>query len=223
MTFIDRRDAGMRLARRLGHLAGEDVVVLGAPCGGVLVAAPVAAALAAPLDVAVTREVRVPARSPLVLGAVGEEGVLALDDGLVRALRVGEAELAAAVVRERAAVDRFVRRYRGGRPGVPIGGRTVVLVADGVAVATPVRTAVAVLRARGARRVVLAVPVGAPVAVDVLAQDVDELVVLARPAAFREVAASYVEFHRVDETEVVAALREQAAGGAHGGARVPGG
>ncbi|MDD7967910.1 phosphoribosyltransferase [Actinomycetospora lemnae] len=212
MTFIDRRDAGMRLARRLGHLADEDVVVLGTPCGGVPVAVPVAAVLGAPLDVVVTREIRVPARSRLVLGAAGEDGALALDDGLVRALGVGEDELAEAVRRERAAVDRFVRRYRGGRPAVPIGERTVVLVTDGIAVATPVRTAVAVLRARGARRVVLAVPVGAPAAVDVLAQDVDELVVLARPASFHDVAGSYVDFHRVDDAEVVAILRERAVG-----------
>jgi putative phosphoribosyl transferase len=210
MTFADRRDAGMRLARRLRHLAGEDVVVLGLPPQGVPVAAPIALSLGAPLDVVLARELRVPAYPRLVLGAVGEDGALVLDESLVHEAAAGEAELAEAERRARDVLDRLARRYRAAREPEPVSGRTVVLVDDGVVTGAAVRAAAGVVRARGVRRVVLAVPVCAPDVAQVLEDEVDEAVVLARPVPFREIRESYVGFAPVGDADVTAALRRGA-------------
>jgi putative phosphoribosyl transferase len=210
MTFADRRDAGTRLARRLRHLAGEDVVVLGLPPRGVPVASAVSAALGAPLDVVVARELRAPSRPRAVLGAVGEDGALVLDHAVVSDAGVGEAELAETERRARAVLDRRTRRYRAAREPEPLTGRTVVLVDDGIATATSARAAVRVARARGAGRVVLAVPVCAPAVAADLAEEVDEIVVLARPSPFRTIGESYVDSSWVGDDEVAEALRRRA-------------
>src|ERR1019366_2611334 len=117
MVFADRADAGRRLAARLQHLAGERVVVLGLPRGGVPVALEVARALGAPLDVIVVRKLGVPVQPELGMGAIGEDGVVVISQEMVRAAGVSAEELAGVGARERAEVERRAWRYRGGRPG----------------------------------------------------------------------------------------------------------
>ena len=158
MRFADRLDAGTRLARRLGHLAGQDVVVLGLPRGGVPVAAPVAASLGAPLDVLVVRKLGVPFQPELALGAIGEGGALVLDERVARAVHAGMDVIEGWSVASgrtwtgpRSATGRCGTSSRSA-------GRTVVIVDDGVATGSTARVACRVARARGALRVVVAVP-----------------------------------------------------------------
>ncbi|MGW2900738.1 phosphoribosyltransferase, partial [Streptomyces sp. NPDC001212] len=133
MLFTDRLDAGRRLAARLEHLTGQDVVVLGLPRGGVPVAEVVAEALGAPLDVCLVRKLGVPFHPELGMGAIGEDGVRVLGEDVLRDARVTPGELARVEERERDELRRRAERYRGERPPVAVAGRTAVVVDDGVA------------------------------------------------------------------------------------------
>ncbi|MFI1827543.1 phosphoribosyltransferase family protein [Streptomyces sp. NPDC020412] len=206
MTYENRDVAGRRLATRLEHLKGRDVVVLGLPRGGVPVAARVARALGAPLDVCLVRKLGVPFQPELGMGAVGEEGVRVVNDRVVRLAGVRDDELARVESRERAVLAERARRYRGGRAPEPLKGRTVVVVDDGVATGSTARAACRIARARGAARVVLAVPVAPPGWTELLADEADELVCPDTPADFSAVGQFYVDFAQTEDDEVVAIL-----------------
>ena len=156
VRFSNRTEAGRCLAERLVHLRGRDVVVVGLPRGGVLVAAEVAQALAAPLDVIVVRKLGVPFQPELGMGAIGEEGVRVLNEEVLQLAKVTDGELAEVERYERAELDRRVARLRVGHERVPLAGREVVVVDDGVATGSTARAACEVARAEGAARVVLA-------------------------------------------------------------------
>lgn len=209
--FSDRADAGRRLAQELQRLRGEDLVVLGLPRGGVPVAAEVACALDAPLDVIVVRKVGVPHQPELAMGAVGEDGVRVVNDDVVRVARVGEAEWQRVEERERAELERRVRRFRGDRARVPLERRTVIVVDDGIATGSTAQAACRVARASGASRVVLAVPVAPPRSVPELRGVADEVVVLETPAHFHAVGQWYADFSQTGDEEVVALLDRAAA------------
>jgi putative phosphoribosyl transferase len=210
MMFADRRDAGRRLAGRLRNLAGEQVVVLGLPRGGVPVAFEVARALRAPLDVIVVRKLGVPFQPELGMGAVGEDGVLVINDEIVRAAAVSGPELAAAQARERAEVVRRAARYRDGRPRQPLDGRVAVVVDDGIATGSTARAACRIARAHGAARVVLAVPVAPRDGQDRAGGDADELVCVHAPRSFRAIGEFYADFTQVTTGEVAGFLRRAA-------------
>jgi putative phosphoribosyl transferase len=210
MVFADRADAGRRLAARLQHLAGERVVVLGLPRGGVPVALEVARALGAPLDVIVVRKLGVPFQPELGMGAIGEDGVRVINHEVVRAAGVSVQELAAVEARERAEVQRRAWRYRGGRPRQPLGGRVAVVVDDGIATGSTARAACRIARALGAARVVLAVPVAPPGWQDRIGGDADELVCVQTPRDFLAIGQFYADFSQATDDEVVACLRRAA-------------
>ena len=206
MRFADRVDAGQRLAERLDRLRGEDVVVLGLPRGGVPVAAEVARALDAPLDVIVVRKLGVPFQPELAMGAVGEGGALVVNERVVRAAHVSEVEFAAVEGRAREEVQRRARRFRGDRPRLALEGRTALVVDDGIATGSTARAACHVARAQGAARVVLAVPVCPPETVRALRTEVDELVCLQAPASFSAVGQFYLDFRQTSDEEVARLL-----------------
>ena len=211
MRFRDRSDAGRRLAQHLEKLRGQDVVVLGLPRGGVPVAAELAAALGAPLDVIVVRKLGVPFQHELAMGAVGEGGVLVVNQRVVGLAGVTPEELADAEQRERVELDSRVQRFRGGdRTRVPLTGRTAVLVDDGIATGSTARAACAVARALGAARIVLAVPVCARDTARQLAADVDELICLETPRDFVAVGQFYADFRATEDEEVVELLERAA-------------
>ena len=211
MSFLDRSDAGRRLANRTLHLRGEDVVVLALPRGGVPVAAEVARALGAPLDVIVVRKLGVPVQPELGLGAIGEGDVRIINPEVVAITHVTDAEIAAVERRERAELDRRARRFRGDRPRTPLAGRTAVIIDDGIATGSTARAACQVARAQGAARVVLAVPVAPPSACAALAADADEVICLETPGHFLAIGEWYQDFSQTSDREVVSLLQRAAA------------
>ncbi|WP_149183729.1 phosphoribosyltransferase family protein [Streptomyces sp. TRM49041] len=206
MRFTDRETAGRRLAEAVLRLRPDDPVVLGLPRGGVPVAHRVAEALGAPLDVLVVRKLGVPSQPELGFGAIGEGGVRVLNDSVVRAARVGERDLERVERAERATLEQRLRRYRGERPGVPLAGRTAVLVDDGIATGSTALAACRVARAHGAARVVVAVPVAPPDALALLRQEADDVVCLASPDWFGSVGQWYDDFAQTSDGEVAELL-----------------
>ena len=198
--FTDRRDAGRQLARRLEHLRGSDVVVLGLPRGGVPVAWDVAQALGAPLDVIVVRKLGLPHQPEVAMGAVGEGGIGVLEHAMLS--RVSDRELDEVQHRERAALESLVTELRRGRPPVDLTGRVALVVDDGLATGATARVAVDVARARGARRVVVAAPV-APADATATRLGADELVTVLCPAVFQAVGQFYTDFSPTTTTEVI--------------------
>jgi putative phosphoribosyl transferase len=211
--FVDRSDAGRQLAERLGRLATKSPVVLGLPRGGVAVAAEIARALDAPLDVLVVRKLGAPMQQELAIGAVidGDPPQRVLNEDLIRLLGVDEQYLDAVYARQLAEARRRQDAYRRGRAAIAIAGRTVIVVDDGVATGATMRAALAGLKRVGVKRLVLAVPVGAPEAIDALRRDVDEMVCLATPAMFAAVGAFYRDFGQTTDDEVIALLDDAAA------------
>lgn len=205
MRFLDRTDAGEQLAPRVVAVVDGPAVVLAVPRGGVEVAAPVARALGAPLDVVVPKKVGAPGNPELGLGAVAP-GVRVLDQRLIEVLGVSEAYLEAEISREEAEVARRTDAYRAGRPPVDVSGRVAVIVDDGVATGGTALAAIAWAKAAGASRVVFAAPVAPPEAVKRLAADCDTVVVLHSPRAFFAVGEWYERFGQVSDDEVKDAL-----------------
>jgi putative phosphoribosyl transferase len=152
----------------------------------------VAQALSAPLDVIVVRKLGLPSQPELAMGAIGEGGAMVLNPEIARA--VNRADLDRVVARERAELQRRVVLWRGGRERVPLAGRTVVIVDDGVATGATASAACAVARHAGATRVVLAIPVAPPDAATALRAQADEVVVVLTPAGFRAVGQWYDDF-----------------------------
>lgn len=207
--FMDRRDAGRRLAaavkERLGVIAG--VVVLGLPRGGVVVAGEVARLLHSPLDIVVVRKIGAPGVEELAIGAVGEFGAPVLNEALIASAGVSGGYLARAIAAARNEVKRRVDAYRAGPPP-EVRGKTVVLVDDGIATGYTVEAAIATLRSWRPARVVLAVPVAPPQAAARFRRLVDDLIVLDVSAEFFAVGQFYEEFGQVGDVEVQAILRE---------------
>ncbi len=211
MFFVDRADAGRHLARRLRHLGGADVVVLGLPRGGVPVAFEVAEELHAPLDVIVVRKLGVAFQPEYGFGAIGEGGVRIVDDYVVRQARLTGPEIAEVEARERVLLDRRVSQLRGDHPSVPLAGRTVIIVDDGIATGSSARAACLVARARGASRVILAAPVGSTAGTAALRRAADEVVCLHTPARFFAIGEWYGDFSQVTDEEVTILLGKAAA------------
>jgi putative phosphoribosyl transferase len=210
--FADRADAGRQLGQRLQYLRGPEVVVLGLPRGGVEVAAEVAAALAAPLDVIMVRKLGVPSQPELAMGAIGEGGVRIVLPETVRRAGVTSDELAAVELRERAELQRRAQRFRGDRPRIPLVGRTAVVVDDGIATGSTARAACQVAQALGAARIVLAVPVAPRGWVRAMHDVADELVALLTPAALQAIGVWYTDFSQTTDEQVVACLRAAVTG-----------
>jgi len=206
MQFIDRPDAGRRLAGRLEHLRGPDLVVLGLPRGGVPVAAVVAEALQAPLDVIIVRKLGLPSHPETAMGAVGEGGVVVVNHDVLSRASVSAEQFARVEGEERQEVVRRVSRYARSRSVADLRGRQVVIVDDGIATGATAKAACQVARAHGAARVVLAVPVAPADSVAELATVADDVVVLLRPADFFAVGQFYRDFLPTSDDEVEALL-----------------
>lgn len=206
-SFRDRAHAGKLLGTALGRHAGRrEVMVLGLPRGGVPVAWEVAQRLRAPLDVLIVRKLGTPGWEELAMGAIASGGVVVVNEEVVRSYGITEAQLEAAVARQREELGRRERAFRGSGEGLVVEGRTVILVDDGVATGSTARAAVDAVRTMRAGRVVFATPVASPEACKLLEPLVDELVVLEAPADFESVGTLYADFTQTTDEEVARLL-----------------
>ena len=202
--YLDRTDAGAQLARHLAaaYAGRGDVVVLGLPRGGVPVAAEVARALGAPLDVFCVRKLGVPGQPELAMGAIATGGVVVVNQDVVAEIFVPPDVMAEVTAAERAELERRERAYRGDRPPPSLAARTVVLVDDGLATGASMRAAVRAVRAAGPARVVVAVPVAAAETCRSLEAEADEVVCPLAPEGFRSVGGWYEDFSTTSDDEV---------------------
>ena len=208
MVFDDRRDAGRRLAVLLARFAAERPVLVALPRGGVPVAVEIARALGAPLEVLAVRKIGAPGEPELGIGALAEGGTAVLDASVARHLGVTQEELDRIVAREGHRIRSAVELFRGGRPPAGVRGRTVIVVDDGVATGLTDLAAVRALRARGAARIVVAVPVGSAPGLDMLRREADEVVCHTVPRELLGVGRWYRDFSQVSDEEVLALLAE---------------
>jgi len=208
-VFSDRRDAGRRLARLLRDYAGEKPVVLALPRGGVPVAAPVAIAFGAPLDVVVVRKLGVPGQPELAMGAVVEAGrpVTIRNEAIIRVAHVSEVEFDEVRAAELAEAQRRRELYVGRGRRLSLKGRAVIVIDDGIATGASMRAAVKAVRKQQPARLVVAVPVAARTSLEALRGEVDDIVCVDVRDDLRAIGVYYDDFEQVSDDEVIAALR----------------
>ncbi len=204
--FADRTEAGALLGASLSRPEYASAVVLGLPRGGVPVAAEVARTWGAELDVFVVRKLGVPDQPELAFGAVAGGGVRVLNPDVVATARVDAQTIERLTDEARAEVTRRERAYRGARPRLPLNGRVVILVDDGIATGATVRAAIAAARAETPAAVVVAAPVAPARVVRELAAVADDVAVLIAAQRFRSVGSFYADFDQLSDAEVQAAL-----------------
>ena len=215
MSFLDRTDAGKRLAKALMRYRGDKPIILALPRGGVPVALEVAKALNAPLDLLIVRKIGVPQQPELAAGAVvdGKTPIVVRNEDVIRMARLSEAEFSRIKDAEINEIARRRRRYLGQRPQPDLKGRMVIVVDDGVATGATMRAALRALRLRHPRRLVLAIPVAPVEAMEALRGDVDQIECLESHVSFGAIGNFYSDFHQVSDDEVIAALDEAGASG----------
>jgi putative phosphoribosyl transferase len=207
-TFQDRRDAGRVLARMLAEYRDRpDVWVLGLARGGVPVAAEIAAALHAPLDVFVVRKLGVPRWPELAMGAIASGGGIVVNEDVVRGAHVSEAQLQAVIAVETEELRRREATYRGAAPPVSLADKTVILADDGIATGATMLAAVRAVRGAKPARVIVAVPVGPHEVRERLRGEADDVVIATMPRRFEAVGQVFADFGQVSDDEVRAALQ----------------
>jgi putative phosphoribosyl transferase len=200
--FIDRHEAGVVLAECLKPFAGRGDLVLALPRGGVPVGYEVARALGASLDVFVVRKLGLPGHPELAMGAIASGGVRVLNEDVLGSIAVSQAAIDAVIRTEQVELERRERAYRDGRPLVPIEGRVVILVDDGLATGSTMRAAVLAVRRLHPARIVVAVPVGAWQTCQDLREVADDVVCAFTPEPFRAVGLWYADFSQTTDEEV---------------------
>ena len=204
--FGDRRDAGRKLAEALAGFRDEDPVVLALPRGGVPVGFEVARELGAPLDILLVRKIGAPYQPEYGIGAIAEGGVRVIRSEDIEMTGITTEQLDDIVARETQELDRRAKVYRGEREQIPVEGRTVIVVDDGIATGSTAVAAGRVLKHRGAARVILAVPVGSPGSEIRLADEFDQVICLEQPHGFFGIGQFYVDFGQVSDDEVIELL-----------------
>lgn len=202
----DRVEAGKRLASAVKSV-GKDAIILGVPRGGVVVGFEVAQALCVPLDIIVTKKIGAPENPELAIGAVAEDGTYILDEDILRQIYVPKEYIAEEVERQKQEIQRRLIRYRGDVPYPTLKNREVVVIDDGVATGSTLKAALRLLRGKGAKTLVVAVPVGPPETIRELRKLADRVVVLFTPEPFYAIGQFYVDFSQTSDKEVIELLR----------------
>jgi len=213
ILFRDRKEAGLRLGEALSAITGPNVVVLGIPRGGVIVADYVSRALKAPMDVVITRKIEAPGEPEFALGAVTQEGEVIIDRQAAESLGATSDYLDAQIELKRQEVKERLVRLRGDAPYPDLESRVVVIVDDGIATGSSVGAAVMSVRKRNPKEIVVAVPVAPQDAVDSLKEDGARVVCLHSPREFMAIGEFYSIFDQVEDGEVKRILEENRARG----------
>ncbi|WP_342239421.1 phosphoribosyltransferase [Inquilinus sp. OTU3971] len=209
MPYIDRSDAGRRLARALAPYKALRPVILALPRGGVPVASEVAAALEAPLDLILVRKIGVPIHPELAMGAVvdGSKPIIVRNDPVIRHAAVSESRFQELCRREIKENERRRRLYLGDRSPIDVAGRVAIVIDDGIATGATVRAALQALRRRRPKQSVLAVPAGPFAMISDFHGLADEVVCLEDLEPYGAVGAVYRDFSQVTDREVIDHLR----------------
>ncbi len=202
MIFADRSDAGKQLGEKLQAYGGPDTRVLALPRGGVPVAYEVSRALTAPLDVFVVRKLGAPGREELAIGAIASGGVKVLNRETIDELGIDEITISHIIRREEAELLRREHAYRGGLRGQDVGGRTVLLIDDGLATGATMYAAILAMRRRSPAKIVVAVPVAPADTAAQLQKSADDVVCIATPRPFGGVGAWYADFTQTTDAQV---------------------
>jgi putative phosphoribosyl transferase len=210
--FRDRKDAGRRLAEKLGAYRGrEDVLVLALPRGGAVTGYEIARALLAPLDVIIVRKLGFPGESELAVGAICETGALVLNDSIISSFGVPDDYVQSEIARQKQEIARRVDLYRNGKGISGLEGKTVVLVDDGVATGATMKAAISALKQENIAKLIVALPVSPPSTASELSAMVDEFICIETPPDFMAVGSHYQNFIQVSDQEVVDLLQRSAA------------
>lgn len=210
MLFQDRRDAGRQLAATLGGLKGQGCVVLALPRGGVPVAAEVARALGAPMDLLLVRKIGAPRQPELAVGSVIDGGtpIIVRDSGLLRLTGTSAAAFDEICARELSEIERRRKFYMGDRKPVPLAGKTAIIIDDGLATGNTMRAALHAARLRNPRILIMAIPVAPKGVFEEFRDEADQIICLATPEPFGAVGYFYGNFEPTTDAEVIALMRE---------------
>lgn len=208
VVFLNRREAGEKLSQALQKYRNEELVVIGIPRGGVVVAAQVARVLEASLDVLIPRKIGAPHNSEVAIGAVTQDGTMIKDEVMVEFLGISDSQLGDLASRAKQEISRRVYTYRGGRPATEMRNKTVIVVDDGIATGYTIKAALQSVRKSEAQRLVLAVPVAPADTLAELNKLVDDLMCLHTPELFYAVGQFYREFDQTTDEEVIELLTE---------------
>lgn len=204
MTFKDRKEAAQLLAQKLERYVDlPDGIVLGLPRGGVVTAFEIARSLRLPLDIVVVRKIGFPGNEEFAIGAIDENGKGLFNENIIKQYQVSEHYLNQAILQEKREAKRRLEVYRKGLPPLDLQGKTVILADDGIATGFTVRAAIKSVRSKGAKRVILAIPVAPVDVINALKREVDEVVVLDIPTPFMAVGLFYDKFPQTTDEEVI--------------------
>jgi putative phosphoribosyl transferase len=209
--FENRIEAGKALSQRVAQsIRDRNALVLGLPRGGVPVAFEVAVALKAELDIFIVRKLGLPGQEELAIGAIASGGVRVVNEALIAELQLSPSLVDGLAEREQEELERREQLFRGGRPRVPVAGRTVIIVDDGIATGASMKAAAQALRIQGPRRIVVAVPIAAQQSCNEFRMEVDEVICLHTPALLVGVGMWYRDFSQTSDQEVQLWLEEAA-------------
>lgn len=212
MFFVDRKDAGERLASQLVKYKNKNPYIFGLPRGGVPVAYEVAKALDAPLDTLTTRKLGAPLYPEFGFGAIAPNGIEVINHDVVKRLGLTKRQIMQIKQSQRTEMERRIKKYRGTLEMPDLKGKTVILVDDGIATGVTIQAAVRYLKTFRPQKLVIAVPVGAPDSVKKLQKEVDEVICLYTPDNFNAVGQWYQEFDQTSDEEVLALLNKKRPG-----------
>lgn len=208
LYYKDRYDAGRKLAENLLQYKDENPIVIALPRGGVVVGFEIAKMLNAPLDVLVARKLGAPFYPELGIGAIAPNSVKVLDKDIIKSLNVSDRDLETLIERETEEMYRRIELYRGKLQLPDLGGKTVILVDDGLATGVTARAAIKWIKNMSPKKIILAVPVSPPDTAEYFRNEVDELLCLHEPPEFYAVGAYYMNFDQTTDNEVISLLEK---------------
>lgn len=204
MNFENRKEAGQQLAERLQAFAGaKETLVLGLARGGVIVANEIAAALHLPLDALIVKKIGAPDQPELALGAVASSGNPYYNDSLIALLGVSKEYLRREIERQKTVIDERMRAYYSNKKPLPVAGKTLIVVDDGIATGATMKMAIQLLKASKAGKIIVAVPVASAESLRAITPEVDEVICLSCPSYFGAVGAFYRHFEEVTDREII--------------------